>query len=130
MIRFYPCFKFYLLCLKLNNYITHYHSQKKQGKVNFSTKDKIEPDNMPEHVSVSKQCNRKCMLYVTHFDPSQTITKLFLRIGLMHDDVICFKFTTKPCVHKIFLEPLPPSCCFHKVIVCILVPWEIVLLKI
>ena len=47
----------------------------------------------------------------------------------MQDDVICLKFTPKPRLHEMFLEPLPPSCCFHKVIPFISVPWENVLLK-
>ena len=28
-------------------------------------------------------------------------------IGLMHDDIICIKFTTKPRLHETFLKPLP-----------------------
>ena len=52
-----------------------------------------------------------------------------LGIGLMYDDVICLKFTPKPRLHDIFLDPLPPSCCCSRGILCILVPWEFVLLK-
>ena len=49
----------------------------------------------------------------------------------MHDDAICLKFTpAKLRLQEIFLEPLPPSCCFHEVMLCISVPWETVLLKV
>ena len=39
-----------------------------------------------------------------------------LPIGLVPDDVICLKLTTKPRLHEIFLEDLPPSCFFNEVI--------------
>ena len=49
-------------------------------------------------------------------------------ISLMRDDVICLQFTTKLPLHDIFLEDLQPSCCFHEVILCIVVPGEFFIL--
>ena len=34
------------------------------------------------------------------------------------------KIHPKPRLHEIFLDPLPLSCCFHEVILCISVPWS------
>ena len=61
---------------------------------------------------------------------SKRKSELSITIGLMRDDIIFLKFTTKPHLHEMFLEHLQPSCCFHEVILCVSVPWEFVFLKI
>ena len=52
------------------------------------------------------------------------VFKIARAVGLMHDDIHLLKIHPKPPLSEIFLEPLPPSCYFHEVILCISVSWE------
>ena len=52
------------------------------------------------------------MLGRTSLDAMRSL-QILTTIGLLHEDAICLKFTTKPRLHEMFLELLSP-CCFTR----------------